>query len=284
MPNPTWTLNVEQVEDFFRLLARDPGAVYPAGLSEGVLGFRGLVVTMTGAEADRMTERGFPPQVRIVGDLVAGTSELVSSLAVTEPQSAMEADSLAGPDLAVFDLFGSLSNNDNEGNTSLYGAACSLSYTSWNNFSFWNGSRRQSNNCYNYGANWASNTFAQPGRLGGRQIPYAATDGQFSAGMQADNWDLTCSGSSIRVFAVTGSIYTPSGWIWDYHFYRKNLDGAGERRWCHKPGQTPATNRDASGNYISNPRTADRAGSTFNYNHEVGLFFSPPGTRYLVVR
>ena len=32
--------------------------------------------------------------------------------------------------------------------------------------------------------------------------------------------------------------------------------------WTHKPGGTPATNLDNSGNPISNPETADRGGYT----------------------
>ena len=40
----------------------------------------------------------------------------------------------------------------------------------------------------------------------------------------------------------------------DFHWYRKSINGL----WTHKPGSTPATNLDNSGNIIPDPRTADR--------------------------
>ena len=40
----------------------------------------------------------------------------------------------------------------------------------------------------------------------------------------------------------------------DFHWYRKSINGF----WTHKPGSTPATNLDNSGNVIPDPRTADR--------------------------
>lgn len=49
--------------------------------------------------------------------------------------------------------------------------------------------------------------------------------------------------------------------IWpgvDYHWYRLDKDG----KWSHKPGRTPATNLDNSGNLINDPRTADRGNYT----------------------
>ena len=36
----------------------------------------------------------------------------------------------------------------------------------------------------------------------------------------------------------------------------------GEERWCHKMGGTPARNTDDSGDYITDPRTADRGAYT----------------------
>ena len=45
---------------------------------------------------------------------------------------------------------------------------------------------------------------------------------------------------------------------WDFHWYRKGPDGM----WSHKPGQTPVTNVDNSGNPIIDPRTRPIAGST----------------------
>ncbi len=49
--------------------------------------------------------------------------------------------------------------------------------------------------------------------------------------------------------------------IWpgvDFHWYRKGRNGS----WSHKPGSTAVTNLDNSGNFITDPRTADRGGYT----------------------
>ena len=40
----------------------------------------------------------------------------------------------------------------------------------------------------------------------------------------------------------------------DYHFYRQDYDGY----WSHKPGKNNVRRRDASGNLITDPETADR--------------------------
>jgi len=174
---------------------------------------------------------------------------------------------------------------------------CSLAYTSWNDFSFWNGTRQSANNCYCYAANHAANHFATPGKLGGnsltkgRRSAYAdiPTVAEFTASMRADGWTMSCSGLSLRVVGVLGKIiHIPTGvQFWDFHFYRKNLNDLGETRFCHKPGSTPATNRDASGNFISSVATADRTFRSGEYSHNywqiVDTYFSPAGDRYVVV-
>jgi hypothetical protein len=62
----------------------------------------------------------------------------------------------------------------------------------------------------------------------------------------------------------------------DYHWYRQDSHG----RWSHKPGNTSATDVDASGNPITNPETADRdysVTSGFNYSVFCGYFYVPAG-------
>ena len=58
----------------------------------------------------------------------------------------------------------------------------------------------------------------------------------------------------------------------DYHWYRQDSDGG----WSHKPGLTEITYRDASGKYISDPRTCDR-----NYNY---ANYSTWGGYYIISR
>ncbi len=54
----------------------------------------------------------------------------------------------------------------------------------------------------------------------------------------------------------------------DYHWYRQNPDGT----WSGKGGHGAATDLDASGNVITDPRTADRNYGFINY-YEFGGFF-----------
>jgi len=109
------------------------------------------------------------------------------------------------------------------------------------------------NNCYNYGNDHITNTFAQPGRAHGKPIP-----------------SLTCPAAQPSAIADGlvsvsgfGSPLAPGkGWyvalvIWpghDYHWYRQDNVGC----WSHKPGQTAARNVDSSGAAISDPRVCNR--------------------------
>jgi hypothetical protein len=123
---------------------------------------------------------------------------------------------------------------------------------------WWNdaGLKQWNNNCYNYATNYRTDTFAQPGNAAGAiytslscaaVTPAAVADDLIDA-PGADN---ECPEEGHLVALV----------IWpgvDFHWYRKGRNG----RWTHKPGSTPATNRDNSGALIPDPRTADRGAYT----------------------
>lgn len=122
---------------------------------------------------------------------------------------------------------------------------------------WWNvPSRQPFNNCYNYATNYRTDTFAQPGRAAGAMytsLTCASVRPAAVADMLVDAPDNenTCPSNGHLVALV----------IWpgeDYHWYRKGRNGA----WSHKPGGTPATNLDNSGNHITDPRTADRGNYT----------------------
>lgn len=57
----------------------------------------------------------------------------------------------------------------------------------------------------------------------------------------------------------------------DFHLYRQDSNGF----WSHKPGSRKVTNIDASGNYITNPGTADREYKSFNYSDGCMYFCVP---------
>jgi len=122
------------------------------------------------------------------------------------------------------------------------------------------------NNCYNYGCDIQTNTFAQPGRAHGIILPWPSgmncrdvTAGAVADGLSPVNCDDGCGCNECR--------HQVALVIWpgvDYHWYRKDRDG----KWTHKMGGTPATNVDSSGNPITDPRTADRG----NYTVFCGCF------------
>lgn len=120
----------------------------------------------------------------------------------------------------------------------------------------WNdgGPIQRKNNCYNYACNVRTDTFADPGRA--TRTAYASVDcdevgkAARSDGLRPVDCDEGC-GCRDCCHQVALVVW-PGGA--DYHWYRKDKDG----RWSHKPGRTPATNLDDSGNPILDPRTADR--------------------------
>jgi hypothetical protein len=108
------------------------------------------------------------------------------------------------------------------------------------------------NNCYNYGTNYRTNTFAQPGKKAGAMYQNI-TGPEVLAGAVADRLidnpgaDNRCpdEGHLVALVIAPG---------WDFHWYRKGRNGM----WSHKPGGTPVTNLDNAGVTIPDPRTADR--------------------------
>ncbi len=137
-------------------------------------------------------------------------------------------------------------------------ACCDIpSYTP----AFWNdgGVVQGGNNCYNYGNNVRTDTYAQPGRAStGTAATMSCTDVYNAAladGLSPLPASGTCEGSLDKVALVVHPGV-------DYHWYRQDSDGM----WTHKPGGTPATNLDNSGVPISNPETADRCGGFLCYS------------------
>lgn len=123
---------------------------------------------------------------------------------------------------------------------------------------WWNdaGQIQFNNNCYNYGTNYRSDTYAQPGQANGAMYtaltcaavrPAAVADALIDS-PAADN---KCPKEGHLAALVVG----PG---WDFHWYRKGRNGY----WSHKPGGTPVTNLDNSSQLISDPRTADRGSYT----------------------
>jgi hypothetical protein len=123
---------------------------------------------------------------------------------------------------------------------------------------WWNdaGQVQWNNNCYNYGTNYRSDTYAQPGLANGAM--YASiTCADVLAGAVADAL-INRPGARNRCPKEGHLVALVVGPNWDFHWYRKGRNGL----WTHKPGGTQATNVDNSANLITDPRTADRGGYT----------------------
>jgi hypothetical protein len=119
---------------------------------------------------------------------------------------------------------------------------------------WWNdgGQKQGNNNCYNYSTNYRSDTFAQPGLAAGAEYTALTCASVRPAAIADDLIDAPSANNRCPKEGHLVALVIAPGW--DFHWYRKGRNGY----WSHKPGSTPATNVDNSGQLIPDPRTADR--------------------------
>ena len=259
-PNPSVELGEdESAEVLDRLMpARRLGEDEPGLPPEPTLGYRGLVV-------DQITDRRaeLPGSFRVAGGEVFGrglahraSDDRVEDY-LTGPEGPLRR---AGLDEAVLERLPELAEQFREVRRTwpitfppipFWPPRCRcgpLYEPSW-----WNvPSRQPVNNCYNYATNDRTDTFAQPGRAAGAMYT-SLTCGSVGPAAVAD--DLISTPAADNACPTLGHlvalVIAPG---WDFHWYRKGRNGW----WSHKPGGTPVTNVDNSGNYIWDPRTANR--------------------------
>ncbi|KAF1714858.1 hypothetical protein CSC75_20135 [Pseudoxanthomonas wuyuanensis] len=127
----------------------------------------------------------------------------------------------------------------------------------------WNDGRyvQGTNNCYSYAADRPENpadqlprpfpSKPQPGEWSGRPFESLTCSSIIRAairdGMTKSDKNGNCPSCTHKVYLVIAPEV-------DYHWYRQDQNGM----WSHKPGWSPATNLDASGNTIADPGAADR--------------------------
>lgn len=123
------------------------------------------------------------------------------------------------------------------------------------------------NNCYNYGNDIVSNTFAQPGR-GSNNVWKKITCEEIKLSAESDGLksiakeyphDLPAIGHYVALMVWNGE---------DYHWLRLDSNGF----WSHKPGQTGIRNIDNSGSIIIDPSTQN----LYPYNEFCGYFSTIP--------
>ena len=154
------------------------------------------------------------------------------------------------------------------------GSAPSSDVNWWNDGAVGIDSHQLYNNCYNYATNQRTDTFAQPGRGSGFTLVAPIMTGE-RVRLYAwyDNLYDAPSGNNgcVPKGHLVGLAFAPEEL--DYHWWRKNQDGY----WSHKPGSSPATSRDASGELIVDPRECDRG----IYEQWVGFMAVLPGRPHL---
>lgn len=143
-------------------------------------------------------------------------------------------------------------------------ATCQIEVGAFNP-GFWNAAGTiGTNNCYNYGSNRRTNTFAQPGRGAGSQYT-AITCPEVTRAAIADGLHkrFDCFPDTEKNRWLMALVVGPG---YDYHWYRLQKNGI----WGHKPGGTSARNYDNNGVVITNPQTCARG----PYTDFCGYFYS----------
>ncbi|KAL4219738.1 hypothetical protein ACF0H5_020152 [Mactra antiquata] len=106
------------------------------------------------------------------------------------------------------------------------------------------------NNCYNYGTNRRTNTFAQPGRGSGRILNFANVDANEVLSACARDGLTRLNGPNAGDDCLMALVIWPGI---DFHFYRLDENGF----WSHKPGRTAAIDTDHSMNRMDDIEGAD---------------------------
>jgi len=119
----------------------------------------------------------------------------------------------------------------------------------------WFVSHASQNNCYNYGTDVLTNTFAQPGRGTGKKWSHD-TCADIRASAERDG--LVWAGTTLPTEEPPIGHYV-SLHIWNpdvnFHWVRKDTNLP--THWSHKPGGTPVRDVDAKGKKITDPSKAD---------------------------
>jgi hypothetical protein len=265
-PNPRWTLDADEGEEFLTRLLDRTVPIAPLRSSEG-LGYRGFICTATGNTAAVLHARHLPTTFRVRD----GLAQSIDSSAETWLR--FSGHTVAVPGAADGVIGQGISTTALEDATAV--VKRKLFFTSSTDFSEWNGSHEIFNNCYNYASNSITDTFAQPGRGSGEMYHDITADEIHKAALRDGYLDGLHQSTKKRNLHVGYCIWPGS----DYHWYRQTEPMDGEIRWTHKPGGTPARNYDSSGKFITDPSTCDRGPYTI-----WGGFMYNPGKQNKVAR
>ncbi len=263
-PNPVVTVDGHEAKDLLERLAapRKPAAASPPRRPTGTLGYRGLIIE----QVDSKRDRKFPRAFRVAAGHLYGVdvSRPVADSSVEDFVCGSTGPirfAPGGPRLSEYCLeeirrFHHVIRHyhwrHHRHPHRIHCHCAPLYEPQW-----WNdgGPIQWSNNCYNYASDYRSDTFAQPGLAAGAEYQQLQCP-DVRNGAIADQLILAPKKNKCpKEGHLVALVVAPNS---DFHWYRKGRNGY----WSHKPGGTPVTNVDNSGNPIPDPRTADRGGYT----------------------
>jgi hypothetical protein len=294
-PNPTWIINDKGGDELLKKIAKNPQVMSKPDSGYDGLGFRGITIELLGDEKE-----GKMPSVFTIANGISKDQKTSIQVAreIVDQMTRYEKFNMDIHKLTPITkeiqkiIMGGIDSYEKELEKIrkyikikpilIRGSAirvtvkdsdckgCKYEESKFNP-DFWNLDSyvKRWNNCYNYGRNWKTNTFAQPGRFSGSTAAsMSCADVKAAAMRDGLHERCDCLPQSEYPRRLMALVIAPGR---DYHWYRKQKDGF----WGHKPGGTNARNIDNSGVLVTDPRTCDRGAGTFlNYTDFCGFFYT----------
>jgi hypothetical protein len=246
-PNPVWSISDEQYQEILRKLPVQDRSTAISGYSSGRigLGYNGFLFTEPTHESETLK----PDKLSIIGGVVShfGVSE---RWALDEAGIEEEILATAPHDVVDARLKEIIKKAIEERNTKPSSTGRLSAAPPAHNDARWNAPDVVGkNNCYNYGCNRQTDTFAQPGRAAG--IDIQGQEGNLDAvtkAARADGLQLLANvypaGDPGEGNFVALGISTQ---LDDFHWWRLDND----TKWSHKPGGLPVEHAGQDGMEIS---------------------------------
>src|SRR6266852_1869713 len=275
LPNPMQVVEGNGAKELLQEIARNQPAIAAmdaAGEEKLGLGYRGLIVEALSDEL--ATKYDLPSSFRIAHTANPKGLEIAERIVSSMRQAQALDAGVHAMVIPELQRLGSEEEGDQEdvseppaapAPSALAAAAHCQYHTAKFNPGFWNDPAHiRINNCYNYGSNRRTDTFAQPGRATGHQAQTMACD-KVTAAALSDGLHrrYDCFPVSENPRWLMALVVAPGR---DYHWYRKSREGF----WGHKPGQTAARNTDNNGAVVMNPETCARG----IYTQFCGYFYA----------
>ena len=264
--DPSWELDQQQIAELKRRLAAAyaTSLLKPPGL-RGRLGYSGFTIRTTwepGLEPEIYVDRGLVDIDRFAPTLVTGPEFelwLLGTGAATLHRDLLDYVSRDIGGARYFDP-----RRDKEGPEFNILLEPPYDPGKWNN----DPTIREQNNCYNYGNDKITNTFAQPGKGSGVEGPTPPDCAGTGAAAERDGLTRISDPSSTPIEGhFIALVIAPFPSQPDFHWYRRDDNGM----WSHKRGAFPAQNTDFKDELISSPEACDRGPYTIfcGYYHTI---------------